>query len=72
MERVSGDHLKAPGFPKGPAGPLAVPRASELAAAFSGFLPAGLCPAIAPTEISAMQNQREALVPIAPAPEPGL
>ena len=35
MERVSGDHLKAPGFPKGPAGPLAVPRASELAAGFS-------------------------------------
>ena len=35
MERVSGDLLRAPGFPKGPAGPLAVPRASELAAAFS-------------------------------------
>ena len=35
MERVSGDLLKAPGFPKGPAGPLAVPRASELAAGFS-------------------------------------
>ena len=35
MGRVSGDHLKAPGFPKGPAGPLAVPRASELAAGFS-------------------------------------
>ena len=35
MERVSGDHLKAPGFPKGPAGPLAVPRASEVAAGFS-------------------------------------
>ena len=35
MERVSGDLHRAPGFPKGPAGPLAVPRASELAAAFS-------------------------------------
>src|SRR5699024_5367745 len=35
MERVSGDLLRAPGFPKGPAGPLAVPRASELAAGFS-------------------------------------
>ena len=35
MERVSGDLHRAPGFPKGPAGPLAVPRASELAAGFS-------------------------------------
>ena len=35
MERVSGDLRRAPGFPKGPAGPLAVPRASELAAGFS-------------------------------------
>ena len=35
MGRVSGDLRRAPGFPKGPAGPLAVPRASELAAAFS-------------------------------------
>ena len=35
MERVSGDLRRAPGFTKGPAGPLAVPRASELAAAFS-------------------------------------
>ena len=35
MERVSGDLRRAPGFPKGPAGPLAVPRASEVAAGFS-------------------------------------
>ena len=36
--------------------PQAVPRASEVAAAFSVFLPAGPCPAIAPTEQSAMQK----------------
>ena len=49
---ISGDILKAPGFLKGPAGPLSrAPRPG-----MRGFLPAGLCPAIAPIESSAMQK----------------
>ena len=39
----------------------AVPRASEVAAGFPVFLPAGPCPAIAPIESSAMQKPTQSV-----------
>ena len=57
MGTISGDIQKAPGFLKGPAGPLS--RAPRLG--MRGFLPAGPCPAIAPKEYSAMQKPTQSV-----------
>ena len=65
MGTISGDILKAPGFLKGPAGPLS--RAPRLGSSggFFGFF------ASRPQNTARCKNQREALVPLFTAPEPG-
>ena len=62
---ISGDIRKAPGFLKGPAGPLS--RAPRLGSSggFFGFF------ASRPQNTARCKNQRKALVPLFMAPEPG-